>query len=159
MHPTKNDIPAAKRAKVADILARLLVDAVDLKSQAKQAHWNVKGENFIALHELFDKVASEVDEAVDTIAERIVQLGGAAEGTVREAAKRSRLKEYPHGTADGQKHVDALSSAIAAFNSCARKNIDDTAALGDAITADMLTGIVGGLDKQLWFVESHLRAR
>jgi starvation-inducible DNA-binding protein len=159
MVATKNDIPAAKRTKVADILARLLVDAIDLKSQAKQAHWNVKGENFMALHELFDKVSSEVEDAVDLIAERIIQLGGEAEGTVRIAAHRSRLKEYPHRAADGQKHADALSSVIAAFNCCARKNIDDTASLGDAVTADMLTEITRGLDKLLWFIEAHLKAK
>jgi len=156
MHPTKNDIAPVKRKKIADILNKLLSDAIDLKSQAKQAHWNVKGENFIAIHELFDKVSGEVDEAVDTIAERIVQLGDTALGTVRVAAKSSRLKEYPLAISDSAKHIDALSSALAAFNSYARKNIDETSAIGDAITADMLTGIVRGLDKLLWFVESHL---
>lgn len=156
MHPTKNDIPLVKRDKIASILNRILSDAIDLGLQTKQAHWNVKGDNFIALHELFDQVYTEVAAAVDMIAERIVQLGGTAEGTVRVIAKQSRLKEYPLAIADSGKHVEALSSAIAAFNAPARKAIDDTGALGDAITADMLTGIVRGLDKQLWFVESHL---
>lgn len=156
MHPTKNDIPAAKRKKIADVLSQLLVDAIDLKSQIKQAHWNVKGENFIALHELFDAVATEVEGAVDMIAERVVQLGGEAAGTVRYAAKKSRLKEYPLTLADGEKHADALSSVLAAFNAHGRKGIDETDDLGDAVTADLLTGVVRGLDKQLWFVESHL---
>ena len=153
---TKNDIAPAKRKKITDYLNQLLSDALDLKSQTKQAHWNVKGENFIALHELFDKIATEADDTVDLIAERVVQLGGIALGTVRVSAKQSRLKEYPLSATDSQKHVDALSSAIATFNGYARKGIDDTDALGDAVTADMLTGITRSLDKYLWFVESHL---
>jgi len=159
MHPTKNDITAKIRKQVIEQLAPLLADAIALKLQTKQAHWNVKGENFISLHELFDKVASEVDEAADTIAERIVQLGGEASGTARAVAKASRLIEYPFTIADGQEHAFALSSAIAAFNSEGRDAIDKTASAGDAITADMLTGIVRGLDKQLWFVESHLKGQ
>jgi len=157
MHPTKNDISPVKRKKIASLLNQLLSDAIDLSSQTKQAHWNVKGESFIALHELFDQVYTEVSADVDLIAERIVQLGETALGTVRVAAKQSRLKEYPLTATDGQRHVDALSTAIASFNGSARKSIDETDELGDAVTADMLTGIVRGLDKLLWFVESHLQ--
>jgi len=155
MNQTKNDIPLAKRKKAIDLLAPLLSDSSDLWLQCKQAHWNVKGASFIALHELFDKVEADVEEYVDMIAERIVQLGGEAEGTVRSAAKHSRLKEYPLLAADGSKHVAALSSAIASFTALARPAIDDSDDAGDAITADMLTEIVRGLDKWLWFVESH----
>ncbi len=156
---TKNDIPGANRKKLNLLLGQLLADAIDLHYQTKQAHWNVKGENFIALHELFDSVAGEVSSTVDTIAERIMQLGGNAQGTVRVAAKKSRLDEYPLDLVDSQKHVDALSDVISVFNKHARKNIDETSALGDAVTADILTGIVRGLDKQLWFVESHLKRK
>lgn len=156
MHPTKNDIPLAKRDKIIVILNRLLSGAIDLGMQTKQAHWNVKGDNFIALHELFDAVYTEVAADVDLIAERIVQLGGTAEGTLQAVSKSSGLKPYPLSVTESEKHVEALSSAIAAFNAPARKAIDETGGLGDAITADMLTGIVRGLDKQLWFVESHL---
>lgn len=157
MHPTKNDIPSLKRKKIAGILNQLLSDSLDLKSQAKQAHWNVKGETFIALHELFDQVATEAEAAVDLIAERIVQLGETALGTVRVAARQSRLKEYPLAASNSHKHVDALSTAMATFNASARKAIDETDALGDAVTADMLTGIARNVDKLLWFVESHLQ--
>src|ERR1041385_6686735 len=94
LNPTRNDLPAKPRAAVVELLNASLADAVDLQSQAKQAHWNVKGPNFIALHELFDKVAEGAEEAVDSLAERAVQLGGVAQGTARQAASRSRLKEY-----------------------------------------------------------------
>lgn len=156
-HVTKNDIPTEVRNNINLVLGQLLADAIDLHYQTKQAHWNVKGENFIALHQLFDALAAEVSLAVDTIAERIIQLGGSAHGTVRVAAQKSRLKEYPLDITDSQQHVDALSSALAAFNKSARKAIDETGTLNDAVTADMLTGITSGLDKQLWFVESHLK--
>lgn len=156
MHLTHSDIAPATRKKVASILAPLLADALDLYSQAKQAHWNVRGPQFIALHELFDKVASEVSEVADEVAERMLQLGVEAPGTVRVAARNSRLKEYPHVTGSGEAHCDALARAIAAFTANSRKAIDQTDSAGDAVTADMLTEITSGLDKQRWFVEAHL---
>lgn len=155
MFPTQNSLSAASRKKIIAQLAPLLSDAQDLYSQTKQAHWNVRGANFIGLHQLFDSIGAEVNEAVDTIAERIMQLGGSTQGTIRVAAKQSRLTEYPLTVSDSQKHVAALSSAIGQFTTFSRKAIDDTAAAGDAVTSDMLTGITAGLDKQLWFVESH----
>lgn len=157
MLATKNDLPVATRKKVISLLSASLADVIDLKLQAKQAHWNVKGANFIALHELFDKVVAEADEAGDTIAERIMQLGGSAAGGARLVAKQSRLKDYPLLVADGLKHADALSSAIAAFNTHARRAIDAADEAGDAVSADMLTGIVAGFDKLLWFVEAHIQ--
>jgi len=156
MHPTKNDIPLAKRKQLIEILNRLLADSIDLNTQVKQAHWNVKGPNFIALHQLFDTISTEVVLDYDMIAERIVQLGGQAIGTARAVAKSSRLKEYPLAATDEEEHVEALASALATFNKHARKAIDETDDLGDAVTADMLTGITRGLDKQIWFVEAHL---
>jgi starvation-inducible DNA-binding protein len=155
MHSTKNDLALPKRKQLIEKLNQLLADSIDLNLQVKQAHWNVKGANFIALHELFDAISAEVVLDYDMIAERVVQLGGQALGTVRVVAKDSRLKEYPLNASDEADHVEALGSALAAFNKHARKAIDETDALGDAVTADMLTGIVRGLDKQIWFVESH----
>src|SRR5579883_3439130 len=93
MYPTKNDLPETSRSKLVELLNARLADAIDLQTQCKQAHWNVKGPSFIALHELFDKVNEDVEEYVDTIAERAVQLGGVAEGTSRVVAKRSALAE------------------------------------------------------------------
>src|SRR5271154_6030942 len=101
MFKTKNDIPETTRAKVVGLLNARLADCIDLQSQTKQAHWNSKGPDFIALHELFDKVNEAVEDYVDDIAERAVQLGGVAEGTARTAVKRSSLSEYPVNTVDG----------------------------------------------------------
>lgn len=159
LFPTKNDLPPDTRAQVADTLNRRLADCIDLQTQCKQAHWNVKGPNFIALHKLFDEINEDVEEYVDLVAERIVQLGGVAEGTARTVAKRSTLEDYPGDLASGEEHVDALSSALAAFGSVTRKGIDQLDELGDADSTDILTEISRGIDKWLWFVEAHLQAR
>ena len=158
MFKTKNDLPEATRVKAIELLNARLADAIDLQTQTKQAHWNVKGPNFIGLHELFDKINEEIDEYVDEIAERAVQLGGVAEGTARVVAKRSTLPEYPLNIADGRSHVEALSSALAAFGKGARKAINETNDLGDLDTADLFTEVSRGIDKWLWFVEAHLQA-
>jgi starvation-inducible DNA-binding protein len=158
MFKTKNDLAEGVRSKMIELLNARLADAIDLQTQTKQAHWNVKGPNFIALHELFDKVNEDVEDYVDDLAERAVQLGGAAEGTARLVAKRSSLTEYPANTADGRSHVEALSSALAAFGKLARKAIETGNDAGDLDTADLFTEISRGTDKWLWFVEAHLQA-
>jgi starvation-inducible DNA-binding protein len=155
MFKTKNDLPECIRTKAIALLNAQLADAVDLQTQIKQAHWNVKGPQFIALHELFDNVNEAVEDYVDDIAERAVQLGGVAEGTARMAAQRSSLGEYPTSALDGHAHVEALSSALAAFGKSVRKAIDDS---NDLDTADLFTEISRGIDKWLWFVEAHLQA-
>src|SRR5215471_8430201 len=124
MRQTKNDIPESTRAKVVDLLNARLADAIDLQTQCKQAHWNVKGPSFIALHKLFDEVNEDVEEYVDLIAERAVQLGGVAEGTARIVAKRSGLAEYGGKGTDGREHVQALSTALAAFGKVVRAAIN-----------------------------------
>jgi starvation-inducible DNA-binding protein len=158
MFKTKNDLSEGIRSKMVELLNARLADAIDLQTQTKQAHWNVKGPNFIALHELFDKVNEDVEDYVDDLAERAVQLGGAAEGTARLVAQRSSLTEYPANTVDGRSNVEALSSALAAFGKLARKAIDTANDAGDLDTADLFTEISRGTDKWLWFVEAHLQA-
>ncbi len=155
LHNTKIDIAKATREKLITILNQRLVDAADLRSQAKQAHWNVKGPNFIALHELFDRVATELEPIVDDIAERVTTLGGTALGTVRAAAQSSTLTEYPLEITDGESHVEALSNVLADFGKKVRAEIDSTDDLGDKDTADLFTGISRSIDKLLWFVEAH----
>jgi starvation-inducible DNA-binding protein len=155
LFPTKNDLPEATRAQVTDLLNQRLADCIDLQTQCKQAHWNVKGPSFIALHKLFDDINEDVEGYVDLLAERVVQLGGTAEGTARIVARRSTLDEYPQALASGEGHVDALSSALAAFGSGIRKAIEQADRLGDADTVDIVTEISRGIDKWLWFVEAH----
>jgi starvation-inducible DNA-binding protein len=157
MYKTKIDLPEKLRRNVITVLNDRLADAIDFQSQVKQAHWNVKGPHFIALHELFDKISDAALEHIDDIAERITSLGGTAEGTVAVAAKRSKLKNYPLSITAGKDHLFYLSTQIASLGKAARQAIDDTGKLGDADTADLFTGISRELDKYLWFLEAHLQ--
>ena len=158
MYRTRNDLPESARMKLVDLLNARLADAIDLQTQCKQAHWNVKGPQFIALHKLFDEVNDAVEEYVDLIAERAVQLGGVADGTARVVAKRSSLPEYAAKGNDGHAHVEALSNVLSAFGKVVRAEIDRANELGDADTADIFTEVSRGVDKWLWFVEAHLHA-
>jgi starvation-inducible DNA-binding protein len=151
MYKTKIDLSEKTRRNVIVILNERLSDAIDLQSQVKQAHWNVKGPNFIALHELFDKISDVVLEQIDEIAERITSLGGTAEGTVAVAAKRSKLKNYPLSITSGRDHLLYLSTQLSVFGKAAR------VALGDADTADLFTQLSRETDKYLWFLEAHLQ--
>ena len=153
---TKNTLPQSIRIQSVGLLNRNLALAIDLERQAKQAHWNVKGPNFIALHELFDKVAEAAEEFTDLLAERATALGGTAEGRVHAVAESSSLPRYPGEIFSGQEHGDALSTALATFGKTAREAIDEAERFGDADTADVFTGISRETDKQLWLVEAHL---
>ena len=158
MHNTKIDISKETREQMIGLLNSRLADSLDLKSQAKQAHWNVKGMSFIALHELFDQVATEVEAFTDLIAERVTILGGTAEGTVRVAAEKSTLNQYPMEISEGRDHVDALSTALGDFGKKVRANIAEADEAGDMDTADLFTEVSRGIDKLLWFVEAHIQS-
>jgi starvation-inducible DNA-binding protein len=158
MYKTRNDLPEKTRIRVTALLQDRLADSIDLMIQAKRAYWNVKGPVFIALHELFGKLSEDSEEYVDLIAERIVQLDGIAEGTLRLAAKKSSLPEYPLTIASGKEHVAALSHAVSAFGKLIRQAIDQAKGLTDADAADIFTEISRETDKYLWFVEAHVQA-
>ena len=155
LYRTKNTLDRDTREQVVSLLNQRLADCVDLQTQCKQAHWNVKGASFIALHKLFDEVNEAVEGYVDLIAERIVQLGGIAEGTVRMVASRTQLLDYPATITTGEEHVAALSDVLAQFGRTARIGIEEMDDLGDKDSADILTEVSRGLDKWLWFVEAH----
>lgn len=157
-YPTKNDLAKGTREKVVELLNANLADAIHLALQAKQAHWNVKGPSFIALHELFDKVRDEADEWGDLIAERAVMLGGIADGTLEGVSHKTRLPGYGTKHSEGRAHVEALSDSLAAFGKTIREAIDVATQAPDADTADLFTEVSRGTDKMLWFVEAHLHA-
>jgi starvation-inducible DNA-binding protein len=157
MYETRNDLPEGTRQQMVTLLNARLADAIDLRTQVKVAHWNVKGPEFIALHKLFDEVASDVDEYVDLIAERAVQLGGTAEGTARQVAERSALDEYG-ASGSAEEHVPAVADALADFGRSARQAIASASGVEDQDTADIFTEVSRGVDKWLWFVEAHLQA-
>jgi starvation-inducible DNA-binding protein len=154
MSKKNNALPEVLQAKLIELLNRRLADAIDLQLRSRQAYWNVKGPHFMALRELFDKVAEGVEEYENLIAERIVQLGGKAEGTAHTVADRSSLDGYLLASADGNSHIDALSTTLSDFGRHARYASEQATELKDADTAAIFTEIARGIDKWLWFVET-----
>jgi starvation-inducible DNA-binding protein len=157
LHPTRIDIPEKQRSEIITLLNQTLAATLDLKTQVKQAHWNVKGLDFYQLHELFDEMAGELDEYIDMVAERVTALGGVAMGTARIAAQNSILPEYPLTILDGKDHITALADRYAPYARHLRTSIDQTDDLGDADTADLYTEISRTIDMRLWFLEAHLQ--
>jgi starvation-inducible DNA-binding protein len=156
MQLTHNTLPQEIRIQSVELLNLQLAAAIDLHAQMKQAHWNVRGPGFIAIHELFDRVSGEVEGFSDLIAERAGGLGGTANGTIQTAAEQSYLVPYPLGIADETKHLFAVSGALAAFGGSIREAIEKSTKIGDPTTADLFTEVSRGVDQELWFVESHL---
>jgi starvation-inducible DNA-binding protein len=155
---TRIDIPEDAREQLVEILNVRLADSLDLYSQLKQAHWNVKGSDFIQLHALYDEIAASVLEFVDEIAERATALGGLALGTARMAAAASTLDEYPLDAVSGADTVEAVADRLAAYGSAIRAGIDEATELEDQDTADLFTEVSRTIDKHLWFVEAHAQA-
>lgn len=154
---THNDLKSNTRKTVIDILNARLADAIDLALLTKQAHWNVKGPTFIAVHELLDMLRTDLDGHVDTIAERVAQLGGIALGTAQSVASRTPLPPYPTDITKISDHLEALVERYAAAAKLVRKAIEDCDEAGDADAADIFTAYSRTLDKSLWFLESHLQ--
>jgi starvation-inducible DNA-binding protein len=159
MFDTRNDLPLGTRTKVVKLLNERLADAIDLGTQVKYAHWNVKGPSFIALHELFDQLAEAIEGQIDTIAERATALGGTADGTLAQVARATSLQPYPQGTTEGAAHVRALATVLAQYGAQVRAGIEAAARLGDADTSDLFTGASREADKYLWFLEAHLHGK
>jgi starvation-inducible DNA-binding protein len=147
------------RNEMCDLLNRCLASTIDAAAQIKQAHWNVKGPSFIALHELFDSLRTNMDDRADLIGERIAQLGGIAHATVQIIAKETGLKAYPLEILAGSDHVDNLARSFAGLADQTRKGIEAAATAGDQVTSDILTEVTRGLDKDAWFLEAHLDAK
>ena len=155
LHKTNNDTKSNAKAVSMELLQARLADGIDLALVIKQAHWNLKGPQFIGIHLMLDKFREEVSEWNDMVAERIVQLGGTARGTLQDVASKTALKPYPNDVYTIADHVAALIERFAAVANAVRQNIDDTDDAGDAGTADLFTEVSRGLDKQLWFLEAH----
>lgn len=157
MYETRNDLEESIRLRIVELCNARLADSIDLQTQCKYAHWNVKGPNFIALHKLFDDLNEDIEEYVDLIAERIVQLGGIAQGTARVVAKHSSLPEYHVENNKTENHLDSISFGLALYGKLSRAAIEMCAELNDADSADIFTEISRGVDKWLWMVEAHLQ--
>ena len=158
MFATRIDMPEDDRVQIVELLNARLADTFDLYSQVKQAHWSVKGADFIQLHELYDMVAEAVLPFVDEIAERATALGGMALGTARMAAEASILDEYPLDATAGKKTLEVVADRLAGYGEAVRAAIDTADGLSDRDTADLFTQISRAIDKELWFVEAHLQS-
>jgi starvation-inducible DNA-binding protein len=158
IYSTENNTSLDHRINLNRLMNMRLGSAIDLQMQMKQAHWNVKGPSFIALHQLFDQAYADVEGFVDSIAERIVQFGGIAQGTVRSSAASTQLAEYPFAISDGSAHIEAAARALSSFGHEVRSMICEANALEDAGTADLFTEVSRGIDKLLWFIEAHTQA-
>ena len=157
MHKTRNHLASNAKAVAIALLNERLADGIDLALITKQSHWNLKGPQFIAIHEMLDGFRTEQDEWNDTMAERIVQLGGTAFGTTQSVAAASNLSPYPTDVYAIADHLAALIDRYAAFGNALHGNIDQSAEAGDADTADIFTEVSRGIDKQLWFLEAHVQ--
>ncbi len=155
---TRIDLPPDARHHLVELLNQQLASTLDLYTQTKQAHWNVKGIDFFQLHQLFDQLASDVFGFIDTIAERAVALGGYAQGTARMAAQASKLTEYPKDAVDGRQHLEALVERFSRYTAENRKALDAAQNEDDQATADLFTEIARAVDKDLWFLEAHLQS-
>ena len=147
------------KSAMIDLLNARLADAIDLALITKQAHWNLKGPTFIAVHELLDQLRDDVDEHVDIIAERVAQLDGIALGTVQTVAGATKLAPYPLDIRKVEDHVGALVDRYAALSASTRQAIDTADEAGDADTADIFTAFSRSLDKALWFLEAHVQEK
>jgi len=154
---TKLNIPENNRRPLIALLNARLADTIDMQSQAKFAHWNVKGEDFYQLHLLFDSISEHLLKAVDLIAERITALGGRANGTARQVVAYSSIKEYDVNVLHGMDHVRALLDRLATVTNAGREAIKQCAVLGDDATADVFTEVVRAADKDIYFLQSHLQ--
>jgi starvation-inducible DNA-binding protein len=155
---TRIDIPEDSRDQLVQLLNARLADTFDLYSQVKQAHWNVKGAEFMQLHLLYDEIAASVIEYVDEVAERTTALGGLALGTARLAAANSSLEEYPLDAAADMDTVSVIADRLAAYGASTRAAIESALELEDQGTADLFIEISRTIDKHLWFVEAHQQA-
>jgi starvation-inducible DNA-binding protein len=155
---THIDLPQDARNRLVALLNQQLAETLDLYTQTKQAHWNVKGNNFFQLHELFDQLASDVFGFIDTIAERATALGGYPLGTARMAAGASKLPEYPRDAIDGRQHLEALIDRFSKYTANNRRALDAAQNDDDQATADIFTDVARTVDKGLWFLEAHLQA-
>ena len=157
LHPTRTKLESNARSVAIDVLNKRLADGLDLSLITKQAHWNLKGPQFIGIHLMLDGFRTEQDDLNDKMAERITALGGTAFGTTQAITANSQLTAYPTDIYRVADHLSALIDRYSVFANTVRENIDDTDEAGDPDTADLLTEVSRAIDKQLWFLEAHVQ--
>ncbi len=157
MHRTRNNLSSNAKSVSIDLLNARLADGIDLALATKQAHWNLKGPQFIGIHLMLDGFRTEQDEWNDTMAERAVQLGGTALGTTQTTASMTKLSPYPTDVYAVADHLAALIDRFSTYANALHDSIDQADEAGDADAADIFTEVSRGIDKQLWFLEAHVQ--
>ena len=157
LHPTRTKLDSNARSVAIDVLNKRLADGLDLALITKQAHWNLKGPQFIGVHMMLDGFRTEQDDLTDKMAERITALGGTAFGTTQDITRDSQLQPYPTNIYKIADHLAALIDRYSVYANAVRQNIDETDEAGDPDTADLLTEVSRAIDKQLWFLEAHVQ--
>lgn len=153
---TRNDLGDNAKETSINTLQALLVDSIDLYNATRQAHWNLKGTNFIGLHELLETFYNQINEQSDMLAERTVLLGGIPDGTTQRLAASTRLPPYPGDLLNSMDHLAELGDRYAQVGKALRQGIEETDEAGDADTSDLLTELSRAIDKNLWMLEAHL---
>jgi starvation-inducible DNA-binding protein len=156
MYKSPSHLPEDARITIADTLNARLADGLDLHSQIKVAHWNIKGPQFASLHPLFETFAVSLAGHNDAVAERAVTLGARAYGTIRHVAKTSKLADYPQDTTRDLEHVKLLADRIEGYLEGVRASRGVGEKLGDTDTVDLLTGIITEFEKHAWFLRASL---
>ena len=156
MYRSPSPLDEAACARLAESLNARLADGLDLHSQLKVAHWNVRGPQFPSLHPLFETMAVGLAAHNDAIAERAVTLGTLARGTVRHVASASRLPEYPQETTRDLEHVRLLAERIETYLAGLRESRTLSEKEGDPDTVDLLTGAILEFEKHDWFLRASL---
>jgi starvation-inducible DNA-binding protein len=156
MYKSPSKLPENTRAKISETLNARLADGLDLHSQLKVAHWNIRGPQFPSLHPLFETFAESLANHNDAIAERAVTFGAKAYGTVRHVAGASRLPEYPQDTTRDMDHVRLLAERIEIYLGGLRESRELAESLEDIGTVDLLTGIITEFEKHGWFLRASL---
>lgn len=152
------DLDESTRAKLVDLLNKNLANGLILQLQVKHAHWNVRGRSFQFVHELFDELLDRLQVHSDDIAERAAMLGGVPFGTAKRINDLTSIPEYDFEAVTSTEHIRALADRFGAHASELRKAIAQTSELEDAATEDVFTAILRDVEKDLWFLESHLQA-
>jgi starvation-inducible DNA-binding protein len=142
------------RNRVVSALQRLLADEITLYLKTRNFHWNVEGQNFLQLHQLFQQHYEALDDILDDVAERIRALGGYAAGSMHEFVQLTRLPEVTGGSHPETRMEILLLRDHETVIQEIRHLVDVFDDLGDAGTQDFVTGVMKQHEKMAWMLRS-----
>ena len=158
MYKNRVALPDDVKKQVVEEMSKTLAASLDMYSQAKFAHWNVKGLNFYQLHLVFDDTAKTIFKQIDKIAERFILIGGIAIGTVWYSSATSEIPPYNVDAISGPEHLEALANALGTYCALLRDVSDKVDEIGDSPTSDFYNQLIVDSEEELYFLESHMEA-